>query len=100
MSAPMTKDQFSFSLGNQSYIGPDFDDAPTYGNAIERGRSLLGRLVGFFVEWRRHQVVLQEMEMMTDRELADIGLARADLPRVFDPEFAADRPHGAEYRAY
>ena len=28
--------------------------------------------------------------MLTDRELADIGLSRVDLPRVFDPAFAAD----------
>ena len=99
MNAPMTNDQFSFSLGSLSYIGSDFDDAPAYGSAAQRG-SWIGKLLGFFVEWRRRQAVLQEMEMMTDRELADIGLARADLPRVFDPEFAADRPRGPEYRVY
>ena len=39
--------------------------------------------------------------MMTDRELADIGLTRSDLARVFDPAFAADRARGrSDYIAY
>jgi len=35
--------------------------------------------------------VLDELGMLSDHELADIGLSRVDLPRVFDPAFAADR---------
>jgi uncharacterized protein YjiS (DUF1127 family) len=31
---------------------------------------------------------------MSDRELADIGLSRGDLPRVFDVDFAADHARG------
>jgi uncharacterized protein YjiS (DUF1127 family) len=40
--------------------------------------------------------VLQEMSMLTDRELADIGLSRADLPRVFDPAFAMEHARGRD----
>jgi uncharacterized protein YjiS (DUF1127 family) len=43
---------------------------------------------------------MQEMAMMTDRELSDIGLSRSDLSRVFDPTFAADRARGGDYIAY
>ena len=38
--------------------------------------------------------------MMTDRELSDIGLSRADLGRIFDPTFAANRARGRDYIAY
>ena len=37
---------------------------------------------------------------MSDRELSDIGLSRADLPRVFDPAFASDHARGRDYVAY
>jgi uncharacterized protein YjiS (DUF1127 family) len=40
------------------------------------------------------------MAMMTDHELSDIGLSRADLARVFDPAFAADHTRGRDYIAY
>ena len=43
---------------------------------------------------------MQEMSLMTDRELSDIGLSRSDLARVFDPAFAAARDRGHEYIAY
>jgi uncharacterized protein YjiS (DUF1127 family) len=35
---------------------------------------------------------MQEMAMMTDRELiSDIGFTRSEITRVFDPTFAASR---------
>jgi uncharacterized protein YjiS (DUF1127 family) len=39
----------------------------------------------------RRRAVLEELGRLSDRELADIGLTRADLPRVFDPAFACSR---------
>ena len=39
-------------------------------------------------EMPRRRAVLTELSGLSDHELADIGLSRADLPRVFDPEFA------------
>jgi len=35
--------------------------------------------------------VLDELSGLSDHELADIGLARNDLSRVFDPAFAHAR---------
>ena len=49
--------------------------------------SIFGR-VSAFVERQR---VLSELGSLTDRELADIGLSRAELPRVFDPAFGTRR---------
>lgn len=50
-------------------------------------RSALARLREMF----RRRVVLRELSGLSDRELADIGLARAELHRVFDPAFVPSR---------
>lgn len=102
MNAPVAKDQLGFSLGNLSYIGPAYETPQTTvvnpsGRSV--GRWLRG-LMTAVAEWRQRQVVLREMQTMTDRELSDIGLSRADLTRVFDPAFAADYTRGRNYIAY
>jgi len=102
MNAPLAKDQFTYSLGNMSYIGATYEDAPAYPAQEVRQASggWIARGVRAIKEWYRRQAVLREMEMMTDRELADIGLSRADLPRVFDLAFVADRARGRDYVGY
>lgn len=57
-------------------------------------RTLGARISGFLAylaELRQRRAVLAELNMLNDHELADIGLSRVDLPRVFDPAFAAAR---------
>jgi uncharacterized protein YjiS (DUF1127 family) len=102
MNAPTAKDQFSFSLGNVSYIGPAYEDAQT--PSVKPRPSGVGQWFAAFVAavsaWRQRQAVLQEMQLMTDRELSDIGLSRADLGRVFEPAFAADHARGRDYIAF
>ena len=44
----------------------------------------LSALIAAFRAWRERQAAINELEMMSDRELADIGLNRADVHRVFD----------------
>ena len=102
MNAPTAKDQFSFSLGNVSYIGPAYEDAqtPSVKPRPQRRGPMVRRFRGGIGAWRQRQAVLHEMQMMTDRELSDIGLSRADLARVFDPAFAADHARGRDYIAY
>ena len=99
MNAPVTKDQFTLSLGNLTYVDSTYDDVPAEipAESTHGVRQWFERRVTAFAEWRRRQETLREMEMLTDRELADIGLTRSDLPRVFDPAFAADRPRGQDY---
>jgi uncharacterized protein YjiS (DUF1127 family) len=36
------------------------------------------------------RAVRRELDSMTDRELADIGINRYDVGRIFDPEFACE----------
>ena len=47
------------------------------------GRWIAERVAGL-VAWPRQQAVMHELQMMTDRELADIGLTRGAIPHVFD----------------
>ena len=103
MNAPITKDQLGFSLGELTYIGPDFDDGPASAAVRRQTRGLgawIGWLIGKFAEWHRRRVVMAELAMLTDRELADIGLSRYDLQRVFDPRFVAEYARGRDYIAY
>jgi uncharacterized protein YjiS (DUF1127 family) len=103
MNAIVGKDQLTaFSLGNVSYIGPSYEEPQTRTVSAPGGArpGLLSRLIAAVGAWRQRQMVLQEMQTMTDRELADIGLSRADLVRVFDPAFAADHARGRNYIAY
>ena len=39
----------------------------------------------------QRRAVISELNTLTDRELADIGLHRSDLKRVFDPRFQSGR---------
>ena len=102
MNAPTAKDQFSFSLGQLTYIDSTYDDE--FARAWQRKSDAWpdGSAAWWpeISEWQRQRAVMQEMAMMTDRELSDIGLSRADLARVFDPTFAANHARGRDYIAY
>ena len=43
---------------------------------------MLATIVRFFREWRRYNQSLTELSRLGDRELADIGISRSDIPRV------------------
>ena len=44
--------------------------------------------------WMRRRAAMQQLSAMTDHELADVGLNRADLAMAFDTNFAAQ--HNAD----
>ncbi|MEA2737814.1 MAG: hypothetical protein QOH05_1121 [Acetobacteraceae bacterium] len=50
----------------------------------------LSRQVAAFVAWRRDSEAAAELASMSDRELMDVGLSRADVVRVFQPGFNED----------
>jgi uncharacterized protein YjiS (DUF1127 family) len=102
MNAPVARNHFEFSLGNVSYIGPAYEDPQTteFKPSAHGAGGWLGKLVTAVAEWHQRQAVLREMQTMSDRELSDIGLSRADLARVFDPSFAADYSRNRNYIAY
>ena len=57
------------------------DPRPTFGEFV---RGLWARITA----WPRRRAVIEELPMLSDRELADIGLSRASVRRVFDPRYA------------
>jgi uncharacterized protein YjiS (DUF1127 family) len=40
---------------------------------------------------QERQRVIRDLEAMSDRELADLGMSRHDIARVFDPKFTKER---------
>jgi len=43
---------------------------------------MFAALVRFIQEWKRCNRSLNELSRLGDRELADIGISRSDIPRV------------------
>jgi uncharacterized protein YjiS (DUF1127 family) len=43
---------------------------------------MLLALVRFVQSWKRYNTSLRELSQLGDRELADIGISRSDIPRV------------------
>jgi uncharacterized protein YjiS (DUF1127 family) len=43
---------------------------------------LLTNLIRFLQRWRRYNRSLRELSQLSDRELADIGINRGDIPSV------------------
>lgn len=61
---------------------------------VQTAPSLISRVasvLNWIADLPRRRSVLAELSELSDHELADIGLSRGDLSRVFDPEFAAQR---------
>ena len=42
----------------------------------------LNHIVSIYRQWRHYNKSLSELNRLGDRELADIGLSRSDIPRV------------------
>jgi len=96
MSAHIANSQFSFQLPSLSYIDakweePSLREAAPSPRVRSRGLAAwLSHQVAALVAWRRNSEAEAELQAMSDRELADIGLSRSDLSRVFRPGFDLD----------
>lgn len=80
----------AYRLTNNEGLG-----SPSGAGLVRRG---LSRLAAFaaalgrtLAEYPTRRRAYDELQAMTDRELADIGLTRYDVNRVFDPDFVADK---------
>jgi uncharacterized protein YjiS (DUF1127 family) len=61
-------------------------------NAQPEGKgffALLRSAYQWFAELPARRAAMIELEGLSDRELADIGLNRADVPHVYDADFQA-----------
>jgi uncharacterized protein YjiS (DUF1127 family) len=51
---------------------------------------MLSPVIRFFQNWKRYGLAAQELSQLSDRELADIGITRSDIPRI-----ASEQSHQA-----
>ena len=89
-----TADLQSFQLPSLSYINAKWEEPELLAGAT---KSLPGRETGFaswvrgriaaFKTWRQNNASAFELGSMSDHELADIGVSRSDLARLFDAAF-------------
>lgn len=102
MSVHTADSKFSFHLPSLSYIDAKWEEpnlrtaVATPATARQRGLGAwLSSKVATFVAWRRDSDAASELAAMSDRELLDIGLSRADISRVFMSASNEDlRRHG------
>ena len=98
MTTPISKHELDVLVSkNLAYTSPAVEGME---GAVDARRTpgfgaTLARWFGTLTAIPRRRAVLEELNMLTDRELADVGLTRGELGRVFDPVFAASRslPH-------
>jgi len=100
MNAPLAKEQIALLMSDSlTYRSPVVEGTDgTVADAAPAPRSLWQRIAGLFsgvLAISRRRAVLDELSSLSDRELADIGLNRAELSRVFDPRFAESRTRGS-----
>lgn len=64
-------------------------------NGVVRVFRTLASVARFIVTYPQRRAVFEQLNSLSDRELADIGLARADLAHVFDEDFVRTREAAA-----
>lgn len=87
MNAPVNNSQLKLLMAETlSFRAPVADRTPAVAPIGALRRALANMMAAF-----HRRAVVNELSTLTDRELSDIGLNRADLGRVFDPRFIRDR---------
>lgn len=103
MNAPFAKNHMADLLPAGLSYRSTMEDAVREQNDARRdaGRGLgrkIADAIAYLTAMPRRRAVLDELSMLTDRELSDIGVARSELKRVFEPAFARDRSvRGQDY---
>jgi len=90
MSVHTAASQFSFKLPSLSYVDAKWEEpnllTPTAMPPRKTGLAgWLAARVAAFQAWRQDRKAAAELAAMSNHELADIGLSRSDLSRIFDP---------------
>jgi uncharacterized protein YjiS (DUF1127 family) len=97
MNAPLAKEQIALLMSDsltyrtsivEGTDGTIAEPRPTFGQLMMQR---VTRAVKDLMALPHRRAVLDELSMLNDRELADIGLSRAELGRVFDKGFANER---------
>tara|TARA_R110002020_G_scaffold216046_2_gene423411 strand:+ start:9067 stop:9276 length:210 start_codon:yes stop_codon:yes gene_type:complete len=48
----------------------------------QSGMSWFWRYMNYLATWRSHRIAIKQLNQLTDKELKDIGIARADIDRM------------------
>ena len=86
MNAYVSKEELALLPSDRISHPEHFADAQSLRNSHG---GVFARLAGWIASYVRRQSVTSELENLTDRELADIGLTRPQIGLVFDPRFTA-----------
>ncbi|MCX7380753.1 MAG: DUF1127 domain-containing protein [Alphaproteobacteria bacterium] len=93
MSAQVSKESIALMMPNR--LGHYFRDEPEFMTRPEVPRldifGAVWALLMWVVQTPRRRAVLDELNTLSEHELADIGLSRSEVTRIFDPSFAAER---------
>lgn len=93
MTAPVNKSAFAFKLPEMLSYHSTWDDADYIPVVPPERHGLLHRAmtgIGHWVAKQQERLrVMRELEDLSDRDLADMGLTRHDIPRVFEPGFVS-----------
>ena len=105
MNAPLAKEQIALLMSDSlTYRSPVVEGTDgTITDARPATRNLaqrIGSFVSGLLAIPRRRAVLDELSSLSDRELADIGLNRSELSRVFDPQFAEARSRKPATRSF
>jgi uncharacterized protein YjiS (DUF1127 family) len=97
MSIHIANSQLSFELPSMSYVDVRWEEPDLHAQVnlppVPRKRGLaawLSRHLTAFLAWRRDRQTVAELSSMSDYELKDIGLSRADVARVCNPNLSVD----------
>lgn len=101
MNAPLAKEQIALLMSDSlTYRSPVVEGTDgTVADAGPAPRNLMQRITGAMsalLAIPRRRAVIDELASLSDRELADIGLNRSELGRVFEPAFAAARARNVD----
>lgn len=94
MSAHTANNNFDFHLPSLSYVDAKWEEPNLRAQAQTANfapkANFFARMMAGYRDWRRNRQAMVEFAGMTDYELADIGLSRSDVYRVFDPALSED----------
>jgi uncharacterized protein YjiS (DUF1127 family) len=94
MTAQFTKTNLTFELPRQTYINARLEEPNLFAEPATPARqgvfAWIAERVAAFASWKRRATEAAELHGMTDRELADIGVNRGDIGRLFAASHARD----------
>jgi uncharacterized protein YjiS (DUF1127 family) len=80
--ALLRRNIIAFQAAEHPYFpGRSDSPAPAAGHD-SRGIAMFAHVVRLIRAWKRYHQSLSELNRLGDRELADIGISRSDIPRV------------------